>query len=62
MSGPPSLPKKLPSVFVRTTADKARRFALDLEAAIQSAMSTGGGYSAFIMLKDGRKLHVEVNP
>lgn len=61
MIPPPSLPKLKP-VFVRTTADKARKFAADIEAAIQSAMSTGGGYSAFIMLKDGRKLQVEVNP
>jgi hypothetical protein len=72
MSKPPPIPPPVPqAVLIHPQASKyltvrcrdkseLRKFILDLETASESSSDSGGCYSAFLALADGRKLQVEI--
>ena len=59
----PALPPKADSKFIRVRCnrpDALAKFIADLKEARDASKDSGGNYSAFLILSDGRKLQVEI--
>lgn len=63
MSEPPVIPPKPKYLIAKIAGPEGlAKFIRDLEDAAEDSRNTGGGYSAFLKLADGRVLQVEINP
>jgi hypothetical protein len=60
-AAPAPKPAKVKTVLVMCRMSNAKKFLADLRTAIDACAGSGGGYSAFLPLKDDTKLQIEVN-